>query len=211
MRARISRFLRSCFARTKPARADRPALRLERLDDRIVPTVTAVGPSSDFQITIDAGEKVEIGRTDNGKLRVTVDGEDLSVQQAASSIKKLTITATGDFANIIDLRGIRPADFVSLTQVTVVSGGGNDTVYGSAFADTIAGGAGNDALYGGGGNDLVAGAAGNDRLYGAAGNDRLIGGAGNDVFYGGPGADILSGGPGTDTFFLDPSDILVSR
>ena len=51
-----------------------------------------------------------------------VDGEDQSAQQAASSIEKLTIVATGNFANVIDLRGVLKANFVSLTQITVNAG-----------------------------------------------------------------------------------------
>jgi Ca2+-binding RTX toxin-like protein len=214
----------------------RPSLCLERLDDRIVPTVTAVGPSSDFRIFIDAGETVEIGRTDNFKLRVTADGFDLPVQQAASSIQKLTIVATGDFANTIDLRGINPADFVSLTQISVSAGGGHDRVFGSAFGEVIAGadgndliqgGAGNDTLhgqigndilhgqvgndlmYGGVGNDVMYGGVGNDKLYGHAGNDRLYGQTGNDQIFAGPGLDTISGGPGFDTVVREPFDILL--
>jgi Ca2+-binding RTX toxin-like protein len=227
MRARISQFLRNRFGKVTPAaRAaqsrsanDRPILRLERLDDRIVPTVTVSGNSADLRIDIGAAETVEVGRTDNFKLRVTVDGVDLNIQQAASSIQKLTITATGDFGNSINLLGINPADFVSLTQLTVDAGGGNDSVLGSAFPETLSGGEGKDLINGGGGKDLIngglgddliggglgddviTGGDGNDRLYGDAGNDVIGGGAGGDKIYGGLGSDSVYGGVGNDALY----------
>jgi hypothetical protein len=73
------------------------------------------------------GDTVSVGRTDNFKLRVTANGEDLPVQQAASSIVKLTITAANNFANTIDLAGINLADFPQLNQV-LVKIDGRDTV-----------------------------------------------------------------------------------
>ena len=84
--------------RGKPAarpRSRRPDF--ERLEDRATPTVTPSGTAADFHVDITAGETVSVGRTDNFKLRVTADGVDQDVQQAASSIEKLTIDATNNF------------------------------------------------------------------------------------------------------------------
>ncbi|WP_262028770.1 calcium-binding protein [Microvirga sp. Mcv34] len=72
----------------------------------------------------------------------------------------------------------------------VTGGSGNDTLYGSAYANE---------LNGQGGNDTLAGADGNDTLWGSNGNDRLEGGADNDVVSGGVGADTMDGGSGIDT------------
>jgi len=57
----------------------------------------------------------------------------------------------------------------------------------------------------GGGNDTVIGSAGNDRINGGAGNDILVGGAGDDILIGGTGKNTLTGGDGADTFVIDPS------
>src|SRR5262245_13253948 len=113
-------FLNRPSGRGKPAARPR-SLRpdFERLEDRATPTVTAIGPSTDFHVDITAGETVSFGRTDNFKFRVTADGVDLPVQQAASSIEKLTIDATNNAANRLDLAGIDLTDFVSLNTVLV--------------------------------------------------------------------------------------------
>ncbi|MBS1198989.1 MAG: Proprotein convertase [Proteobacteria bacterium] len=60
---------------------------------------------------------------------------------------------------------------------------GNDTFYGSAYADR---------MNGYGGNDLLDGKVGNDTLLGSYGNDTIKGGAGNDSMDGGVGTDTLS-------------------
>ena len=67
---------------------------------------------------------------------------------------------------------------------------GNDTFYGSAFADTLNGFSGSDTLNGNGGNDNLIGGAGVDHVNGGAGNDTMTWGAG-DFFNGGTGTDIL--------------------
>ena len=93
------------LSRVPGARVMRPRQRLDRnrrkltldeLESRLAPSVTTSGTSVDFLVDIDAAENISVGRTDNFKLRVTVEGSgDLDIQQAASSIEKLTITATG--------------------------------------------------------------------------------------------------------------------
>ncbi len=64
---------------------------------------------------------------------------------------------------------------------------GNDTIYGSAYADNLDGGAGDDAIYAGGGNDTIIGGTGNDILQGSTGADTYVYniGDGNDVIYDG--------------------------
>jgi serralysin len=83
----------------------------------------------------------------------------------------------------------------------IITGGGNDIVYGTAGDNVIKTGAGNDYLYGRDGNDTLYGEAGNDTLYGDLGDDKLYGGAGNDTLYGGFGDDYLDGGAGNDTLY----------
>jgi len=73
-------------------------------------------------------------------------------------------------------------DFSTFTvgRVTVMAGGGNDSVLGGLGADVIFGGDGNDTLLGGGGQDQVFGDAGNDTVNGGGGSDTVSGGLGND-------------------------------
>jgi len=105
MRDRIRRLMQYFFpTRPADARAMRPVDRnrrrptLDELESRLAPSVTHSGTSADFHVNIDAADNISVGVTDNAKLRVTVEGQgDLDIQQAASSIQKLTITAAGNF------------------------------------------------------------------------------------------------------------------
>lgn len=83
-----------------------------------------------------------------------------------------------------------------------VGNSGNNSHWGTAFADTMNGGAGKDALHGGGGNDVIVGGSGYDNLYGDAGNDTLTGGTNSDVFWvqAGGGQDVV-------TDYQDGSDL----
>ncbi len=73
----------------------------------------------------------------------------------------------------------------------VISGGGNDRLYGTSVNNILNGGAGRDLIFGGGGYDRLAGSSGNDTLNGGAGNDTLFGGSGADDFRFGNGRDTV--------------------
>ncbi len=97
-------------------------------------------------------------------------------------------------------------DFVDLRSNAIgfelTTGGGNDTVYGSAFADTItalAGSTGNHRFEGNAGHDILTGASGNDQLLGGDGDDQIYGNLGNDTLAGGFGNDLLDAGVGNDS------------
>jgi len=78
-----------------------------------------------------------------------------------------------------------------LTSTRISSGGGNDTVVGTA---------GGDIIRGNGGADLLDAGAGRDRLFGGSGADTLSGGDGDDLLKGqGSSGDWLRGGSGNDT------------
>lgn len=87
----------------------------------------------------------------------------------------------------------------------IEAGDGHDIVFGDAGADTVLGGGGNDHLYGqspvGGtdGADSISGEGGSDYIQGNAGNDTLDGGDGSDRVNGGNNDDIIVGGVGNDT------------
>lgn len=97
-------------------------------------------------------------------------------------------------------------DFIDLSENNVgfvlTTGGGNDVVLGSAYADTISAPTGSASSYrfeGGSGNDILTGANGSDTLLGGEGDDDLFGSGGADTLTGGYGDDDLQGGPGNDT------------
>ena len=76
----------------------------------------------------------------------------------------------------------------------MVSGAGNDIIWGNQDNDTILAGDGFDLIFGGMGNDLVQAGGGNDVLYGNEGNDLLTGGSGADRY-------VLATGSGVDQIF----------
>jgi Ca2+-binding RTX toxin-like protein len=100
---------------------------------------------------------------------------------------------------------------LGVPHASVSGEAGKDTITGSDFDDVIDGGADEDTVHGGGGNDSIGdsiddgapnhlfGGLGDDTLFGSAGNDDLHGEAGNDNLIGDFGADLLDGGPGFDT------------
>ena len=99
-----------------------------------------------------------------------------------------------------------PAD--GSVTVTILGGGGNDTINASAAtvaAAVIDGGDGDDILTGSPKNDTITGGAGNDRITGfknsSAADEDIKGGDGNDVMIwnNGDGNDANDGGNGVDT------------
>lgn len=94
-------------------------------------------------------------------------------------------------------------DAPASSSVVVITGIGNDSLYGDAGNDTIHGGWGDDSIYGGVNDDwlydsfnyrglkLPSGQTDNDRIYGGANNDRIFLTEGNDTVDGGAGTDEL--------------------
>ncbi|MGF6092986.1 peroxidase family protein, partial [Pseudomonas sp. 18173] len=76
----------------------------------------------------------------------------------------------------------------------IISGDGDDTVYGDAGDDRLEGGAGNDAVLGGAGDDIISDSFGDNRLEGNAGNDVIVAGsmlAAGNLILGGDGQDFI--------------------
>ena len=96
----------------------------------------------------------------------------------------------------------------------VVLGGtaGNDIILSGEGDDTIYGDEGNDRLDGGYGNDVIMGGAGDDIIQDTGGDDNLQGGDGNDVINAGTMeagsvlGNLILGGNGKD-FIITPEDI----
>ncbi|MEG3179553.1 beta strand repeat-containing protein [Sphingomonas sp. LT1P40] len=118
----------------------------------------------------------------------------------------LDTTAAGGVGDTIDASA-------GTVALSLMLGGGGDTVTGSSQNDIIDAGAGADSVNGGAGSDRIYGGEGNDTLRGGLGSDLLDGGAGDDVIYGNsstsdyfaPSADnagnYLYGGSGADTLY----------
>ncbi|WP_137808051.1 peroxidase family protein [Pseudomonas sp. G(2018)] len=76
----------------------------------------------------------------------------------------------------------------------IISGDGDDTLYGDGGNDLLEGGAGNDAVLGGAGDDIITDSFGDNRLEGNAGNDVIMAGsmlAGGNLILGGDGQDFI--------------------
>lgn len=116
---------------------------------------------------------------------------------AADSYGNELVSASGLSIRFSDL--LRAASTYSLADdcaVVATALAGDDTVWGSFYADR---------LDGYGGNDSILGFDGNDSVYGSGGNDYLSGMNGNDYVNGGTGADAMFGGYGNDTVIVDSS------
>ncbi|MBY6189641.1 hypothetical protein KUV22_04330 [Microbulbifer agarilyticus] len=132
----------------------------------------------------------------------------LSVFSGDSRVEKIdggtgsNIIRSSSANNTLDFRGI------ALQNIALIdAAAGNDTIYGSEFADVIEAGIGSDVVYGEAGDDLfklTEGDTGSDSYRGGAGTDTLQGTLGNDVFRfstfaGEASVEIIDGNGGVDT------------
>ena len=123
----------------------------------------------------------------DGKNALFLD-DGLSPGVDATRLHNIQTIQAGNGGQIVDLTSSR----VSLGDVTILGGSGDDVLMSSAGNDTVSGGAGNDYLWGG---------SGNDALDGGTGADRMLGGAGNDTFTVDSAGDVVveAAGQGVDT------------
>ncbi|MEV6239412.1 calcium-binding protein [Lentzea sp. NPDC051838] len=91
-----------------------------------------------------------------------------------------------------------PTYVVPGPNMVTVTGGGNDVILGTPWADEIWAGAGNDIILGMGGDDVIHGGDDNDLICAGTGNDKADGDRADDTVYGEPGNDRLRGGDGMD-------------
>lgn len=102
---------------------------------------------------------------------------------------------------MLDIRGISVPTSMNYFEALRQAFHGDDSIFGSSYADYLFGYTGNDTVSGGGGNDVINGNAGNDSATGGFGNDRVFGASGNDVISGNGGNDVVDGGDGNDRVF----------
>jgi Ca2+-binding RTX toxin-like protein len=94
-------------------------------------------------------------------------------EDAAINLRDGAFSSAGGLVNNIGIA------FGTVVE-TAITGLGNDTIVGNAFANTLIGGGGGDTLHGGFAKDVLSGDAGNDLLHGGHGSDTLTGGRGPD-------------------------------
>ncbi len=131
------------------------------------------------------------------------DGFDTADYSYASSDLEIDLAAVLEDLDENQIWGWATRDHVTYEGVFniehVMSGAGDDVIYGSSLRNILEGGNGDDRLYGRDGRDNLEGGNGDDRLFGGRDRDTLNGGNGNDLLRGGQGLDTLLGGKGTDT------------
>lgn len=190
-------------------RASERVLTPETLEARLVPVTTSLN-SGLWSIALDEPGSYAIvpDVVNSGNLLVVANGISLAETTVATT-GVTQIQVTGSSGNdVINASALTRALFVSVPALSILSGGGDDSVTGgSGLATSVDGGDGNDTVrgffgddtfVGGNGNDILDGASGRDILRGLAGNDTLIGQAGDDALYGGAGRDSILGGAGND-------------
>jgi Ca2+-binding RTX toxin-like protein len=115
----------------------------------------------------------------------------------------LQTSASGTMTGASQLRGL------GLIGLELITGDGEQSIFGTQGDDTLSSGGDNDVLNGGSGDDTLNGESGNDDLKGGADDDTLNGGGGNDTLNGGTDSDTMAGGSGSDTYVVGQLDDIV--
>lgn len=176
-----------------------PRLRLERLEDRDVPTTAALGTDGVLRVWgTESADAITVSETGG---RLSVSGTDIYIESGWYSYSWPWVYASG--ISTIQVFAGGGNDTVHLNHVTpitgaVFAGAGNDDVEGGPGENTLQGDEGSDTLRGRGQADLLVGGAGNDFLHGNGGNDFLFGGDDHDILWGSSGTDYLNGSAGND-------------
>lgn len=161
----------------------------------LVGTLSATDPDAgdSFTYALTGGDtdKFEI----DGNRVLVKDGAGLDYETADSH--QITVQVTDSDGNTFS----KSLDINVDDLQENISGGGKDTLIGSAGGDYLSSGNSPDELYGNGGDDVLDGGSGKDHLEGGSGDDILIGGSSNDELLGGSDNDWLEGGDGQD--YLD--------
>lgn len=176
-------------------------------------TMTLVNPYSSESIYIDEEKNVNSGVYDG------LDGTDtvlmtnlgdvllLIDDQNNQTVKNVEVFIAGDGGDVISLAH----DTITLNDLTISGGGGDDILWGNVGNDSIFGSGGNDLIDGGPGDDLLEGNGDDDTVRGGDGDDTVRGGDGNDTLYGNLGNDRIEGGDGDDILYggyNDPAIIM---
>ncbi|WP_244408216.1 peroxidase family protein [Roseomonas fluvialis] len=144
----------------------------------------------DFTFYVDLAKQQAFGHQD--------PEHDDPVLQALSNKVERGVTENGD--KYIRFNGLEHVVIAGTeNDDSIVSGGGDDGVWGFDGNDTIEAGYGVDKIMGGDGDDIITN-AGTD----IGETDMLHGDDGNDVIHGGSGLSLIFGGKGQDAIILGP-------
>jgi len=98
---------------------------LEFLEGRVTPTLTSFVANGALDVISSFNDPIVISPSGGN---VLVDGANPGTgAAAASSITQIMIQG-GPGGNTIDVRAVTPTDFTALTNISVTSGGGTDTI-----------------------------------------------------------------------------------
>ncbi|HEX8104190.1 MAG TPA: hypothetical protein VF533_16345 [Solirubrobacteraceae bacterium] len=126
------------------------------------------------------------------------EGTDLMDYSKRTAALRVSLDDSADDGVPTDDGSAPESDNVHSDIEDVVTGQGQDIVFGSGEPNRIDGGPGGDRIEGGGGDDVLNGGDSGQSGYGQV--DRIIAGDGNDKITGGGGNNGLDGGAGDDTF-----------
>lgn len=180
-------------------------LNLEQLEDRSVPTTTAVFSGGLLSVVGDSRDNaISVQADPVGNLSVTDNGVSIPIKGAPSLSQVTAISIDGKAGNdnlFVDV-SVNTNDAGGLAfapKISLFGGSGNDTL--NSRAGGIVGGLSGVV------NGVVVGlVVGNAYYDGGPGDDLLISGPGNDIIYGGQGNDTYRWPPGTltDSFIGGP-------
>ncbi|MEE2861307.1 MAG: hypothetical protein VYB46_10915 [Pseudomonadota bacterium] len=167
----------------------------DRRDDYDANPYTPGNPGGDhLYLQGDVGARITLTTTENGYALIGDNRLDFN------GIERISGTTGNDVVMAGRAAANEERDGVQVHGISIFTGAGNDTVWGSRFDDVIDGGAGNDHLAGGWGSDFFHSSEGNDRIWGDAGEDNIRWGNG-DMEHN-PGHDTINGGAGRDLINL---------
>jgi Ca2+-binding RTX toxin-like protein len=142
---------------------------------------TTFNTSSDTLLVVsDADDAIKVGCANGGVFVNAPEPGEAAI--SCSAVAELTVRG-GPGSNVIDVSGVTPAQFATLSTVELSGGADRDRITGSVLADGLDGGDDPDVLIGAGGADTILGGDDNDaaQWFDGDGSDTIEGGAGNDV------------------------------
>jgi Ca2+-binding RTX toxin-like protein len=160
-------------------------------------TVTSSVAGADLTVTSDtAADRMEVTcGAQSGNVKVNGDNPGTGPFPCADLENITMVGGGGD--DTVDLDAVGPSDFGSLERVRIEGGGGADLVRGSDIPEAPF--SPEVVLLGGGADTLLCG-QGCDCVIGGGGPDSLVGGPGPDDFDAGSGNDTVKAGPGPDDY-----------
>jgi len=216
--------MRTKSRRSSVSKSRQVKLSIDRLEDRTVPSVSAIFQNGVLTVTGDAGNNViRVGADTAGNLTVTEQGQavNISVVNGNATRDQATLividgkAGNDDLSTDASLNRIVNGSLARAADARLLGGLGNDTlkVGHGGIVGGLAGVDANGKVVGPVvGNAFMDGGAGNDSLISGFGNDTMLGGTGNDNYLWPPGTltDTWDGGAGIDTVTIVGNDTFLT-